>query len=55
MLEAAGSAAELHQHIVARPRGPFGLVEGVLRRQLQRLTPADLERLRQLVEAESWG
>ena len=42
----------LTQSIHAAPRGPFRLVAGPLRRQLQGLIAADLDRLRDLVEAE---
>ena len=34
------------------PRGPFRLASGLLRRQLQRLIASDLDRLKNLVEAE---
>jgi hypothetical protein len=43
----------LTQTIMARPRGPFRLIEPVLRRQLHRLISDDLERLRTLIEAET--
>ncbi|HTT85915.1 MAG TPA: SRPBCC family protein [Acidimicrobiales bacterium] len=55
-LAAAGDGdadTNLCQRIVARPRGPFRLVEGVVRRQLRQLIAADLERFRVLVEAEA--
>jgi hypothetical protein len=34
------------------PRGPFRLASGLLRRQLQGLIASDLDRLKDLVEAE---
>ena len=48
-----GDATILTQSIRASPRGPFRLVEGALHRQLQRLIAADLDRLKNLVEAEA--
>lgn len=43
----------LEQTIRARPRGPFRLAERAIEKQLRRLIPADLERLRALVESTS--
>jgi hypothetical protein len=42
----------LTQSIRATPRGPFRLTEGALRRQLQRLIASDLDRLKNLAEAD---
>jgi hypothetical protein len=47
-----GPATILTQSIVATPRGPFRLAEGTLRRQLQQLIAADLDRFKNLAEAE---
>jgi hypothetical protein len=47
-----GAATILTQSILAVPRGPFRLVPGLLRRQLQQLIAADLGRLKDLIEAE---
>jgi hypothetical protein len=47
-----GTATILTQSIRATPRGPFRLATGLLRRQLQGLITADLDRLKELVEAE---
>jgi Polyketide cyclase / dehydrase and lipid transport len=47
-----GTATILTQSIRATPRGPFRLASGLLRRQLQRLIASDLDRLKDLVEAE---
>ena len=47
-----GTATILTQSIRATPRGPFRLASGMLRRQLQRLIASDLDRLKDLVEAE---
>jgi len=52
LLTEHGSVTLLTQSITARPRGPFRLVEGPLRRQLRSLIQADLGRLKALVEAE---
>ena len=41
----------LTQSIQATPRGPLGLVEGVVTAQLRSLIRSDLERLKRLVEA----
>jgi hypothetical protein len=51
-LTADGSVTILTQSIRAAPRGPFRLTEGALRRQLQRLIASDLNRLKNLAEAE---
>jgi len=48
-----GTATMLTQSIRAAPRGPFRLAPGLLRRQLQGLITSDLDRLRDLVEAEN--
>lgn len=53
VLDSTDAGTELTQSISARPRGPFRLVEPVVRRQLTRLIPDDLHRLRALVEAET--
>ncbi len=47
-----GAATILTQSIRATPRGPFRLAAGLLRRQLQGLIASDLDRLKDLVEAE---
>lgn len=47
-----GAATILTQSILATPRGPFRLAEGTLRRQLQQLIAADLDRFKNLAEAE---
>jgi Polyketide cyclase / dehydrase and lipid transport len=47
-----GPVTILTQSIRATPRGPFRLTEGALRRQLQRLIASDLDRLKNLAEAE---
>jgi Polyketide cyclase / dehydrase and lipid transport len=47
-----GTATILTQSIRATPRGPFRLASGLLRRQLQGLIASDLDRLKDLVEAE---
>ena len=47
-----GAATILTQSITAIPRGPFRLVSDLLRRQLQKLFTSDLDRLKNLVEAE---
>jgi hypothetical protein len=47
-----GAATLLTQSIRATPRGPFRLATGLLARQLQRLIASDLDRLKDLVEAE---
>jgi hypothetical protein len=47
-----GAATILTQSIRATPRGPFRLATGLLRRQLQRLIGSDLDRLKDLAEAE---
>jgi len=51
-LTADGPATILTQSIRATPRGPFRLAEGTLRRQLQQLIASDLDRLKNLAEAE---
>jgi len=51
-LTADGSATILTQSIVATPCGPFRLAEGILRRQLQQLIAADLDRFKNLTGAE---
>jgi carbon monoxide dehydrogenase subunit G len=53
VLSPADTGTELTQSMTARPRGPFRMVEPVVRRQLSRLIPGDLQRLRELVEAET--
>lgn len=53
VLSSADSGTELTQSMTARPRGPFRIIEPVMRRQLSRLIPGDLQRLRELVEAET--
>jgi len=52
-LSPSGTGTELTQSMTARPRGPFRIIEPVVRRQLGRLVPGDLQRLRELVEAET--
>jgi hypothetical protein len=52
-LAADGAGTLVTQSIHAAPRGPFRLVAGPLRRQPQGLIAADLDRLRDLVEAET--
>ena len=47
-----GAATILTQSIRATPRGPFRLAAGLFRRQLQGLIASDLDRLKDLVEAE---
>jgi len=47
-----GAATLLTQSIRATPRGPFRLATGLLARRLQRLIASDLDRLKDLVEAE---
>lgn len=47
-----GAATILTQSITATPRGPFRLTPGLLRRQLEKLISSDLDRLKNLVEAE---
>jgi hypothetical protein len=47
-----GTATVLTQSIRATPRGPFRLAAGLLRRHLQGLIASDLDRLKDLVEAE---
>jgi hypothetical protein len=47
-----GAATILTQSIRATPRGLFQLAAGPLRRQLQGLIASDLDRLKNLVEAE---
>jgi hypothetical protein len=47
-----GAATILAQSIRATPRGPFRLALRLLRRQLQKLITSDLDRLKDLVEAE---
>ena len=51
-LTADGPATILTQSIRATPRGPFRLAEATLRRQLKRLIASDLDRLKNLAEAE---
>jgi hypothetical protein len=51
-LTADGPVTILTQSIRATPRGPFRLAEGTLRRQLQQLIASDLDRLKNLAEAE---
>ena len=51
-LTADGPATLITQSILATPRGPFRLAEAALRRQLQQLIAADLDRLKNLAEAE---
>jgi hypothetical protein len=51
-LTADGAATILTQSIRATPRGPFRLAAGLLRRQLRGLIASDLDRLKNLVEAE---
>ena len=53
VLRTVSTGTELTQSMTARPRGPFRIVEPVVRRQLSRLIPGDLQRLRELVEAET--
>jgi len=53
VLSPAGTGTELTQSMTARPRGPFRIIEPVVRRQLSRLIPDDLQCLRELVEAET--
>ncbi len=47
-----GAATILTQSIRATPRGLFRLAAGLLRRQLQQLIASDLDRLKDLAEAE---
>jgi Polyketide cyclase / dehydrase and lipid transport len=47
-----GTATVPTQSIRATPRGPFRLAAGLLRRHLQGLIASDLDRLKDLVEAE---
>jgi uncharacterized membrane protein len=54
-LTADGSVTILTQSILATPRGPFRLAEGTLRHQLQQLIAADLDRFKNLAEAEIPG
>jgi len=51
-LTADGTATILTQAIRATPRGPFQLASGLLRRQLRGLIASDLDRLKDLVDAE---
>jgi len=51
-LSGDGTATIVTQSIRATPRGPFRLAPGLLRRQLQGLIASDLDRLKDLVEAE---
>ena len=51
-LTADGPVTVLTQSIRATPRGLFRLAEGTLRRQLQQLIASDLDRLKNLAEAE---
>ena len=51
-LTADGPVTILTQSIRATPRGLFRLAEGTLRRQLQQLIASDLDRLKNLAEAE---
>jgi hypothetical protein len=51
-LTADGPMTILTQSIRATPRGPFRLAEATLRRQLKRLIASDLDRLKNLAEAE---
>ncbi len=51
-LAADGAGTLVTQSIHAAPRGPFRLAAGPLRRQFRSLIAADLDRLRDLVEAE---
>jgi Polyketide cyclase / dehydrase and lipid transport len=51
-LDDDSGATRLQQSIRVWPRGPFRIAEAMCRRQLQRLIPADLDRLKALVEAE---
>ncbi len=51
-LTADGPVMILTQSIRATPRGPFRLAEASLRRQLKRLIASDLDRLKDLAEAE---
>jgi hypothetical protein len=47
-----GAVTILAQSIRATPRGPFRLAPRLLRRQLRKLITSDLDRLKDLVEAE---
>jgi uncharacterized protein YndB with AHSA1/START domain len=49
-LAAGQGTTELTQSIKAWPRGPFRLVQPMIARQLESLLPADLGRLKHLVE-----
>jgi len=51
LLSRADESTKLEQWIRAWPRGPFRLAQGLAEHQLRRLIPADLERLRLLVES----
>jgi len=51
-LTADGPVTILTQSIWAIPRGPLRLAEGALRRQLRQLIASDLDRLKNLAEAE---
>jgi Polyketide cyclase / dehydrase and lipid transport len=54
LLAAGGDGGtNVSQTTAARPRGPFRLIEGIVRRQLCQLITADLERLRVLIDAEA--
>jgi carbon monoxide dehydrogenase subunit G len=48
-LDAAGQSTELTQSIRAWPRGPFRVLEPVVKRQLSRLIASDLQQLKTLV------
>jgi hypothetical protein len=52
-LNGGAGSTELQQSIRAGPRGPFGFAEEMIRRRLKQLIPADLERLKALVEEEA--
>ncbi len=52
-LDGEAEVTTLRQTIKVWPRGAFRLVEGMSRRQLQRLIPADLERLKVFIEEKS--
>jgi carbon monoxide dehydrogenase subunit G len=53
ILNPTDAGTELTQSMSARPRGPFRLIESLVRRQLSTLITGDLERLRVLVETET--
>lgn len=49
-LSVEGDCTRVAQTIHAQPRGPFRLGQSAIERQLRQLIPADLERLRELIE-----